>query len=72
MEVVPLALETLMTVRQVAKLSQTSEYTIRRMCRLKELPARRIGNAYRIPASAVQELTSGMLEQSAAPTSATA
>jgi len=47
-----------MTVAEVAELARVSRMTVYRMVHSGELPAVRVGNSYRVPTDAVDELLS--------------
>lgn len=47
------------TVAEVAELTRVSRMTVYRMVHSGELPAVRVGNSYRVPKSAVENLLSG-------------
>lgn len=44
------------TVAEVAELTRGSKMTVYRMVHAGELPAVRVGNSYRVPKSAVEQL----------------
>ncbi len=47
-----------MTVAEVAELARVSRMTVYRMVHSGDLPAVRVGNSYRVPTDAVDELLS--------------
>lgn len=47
------------TVAEVAELTRVSRMTVYRMVHAGDLPAVRVGNSYRVPKSAVDNLLSG-------------
>lgn len=47
------------TVAEVAEMARVSRMTVYRMVHSGELPAVRVGNSYRVPKSAVDQLLSG-------------
>lgn len=47
-----------MTVAEVAELARVSRMTVYRMVHAGDLPAVRVGNSYRVPTEAVDELLS--------------
>lgn len=51
------------TVAEVAELARVSRMTVYRMVHSGEFPAVRVGNSYRVPKSAVDNLLSGGMDQ---------
>lgn len=45
-----------LTVEQVAQLTHTTEETVRRLCRTRRLPAYKLGQQWRVPRWAFNEL----------------
>ncbi|WP_054952544.1 helix-turn-helix domain-containing protein [Flaviflexus massiliensis] len=58
MSQVPSSAPQFMTVAEVAELARVSRMTVYRMVHSGELPAVRVGNSYRVPTDAVDELLS--------------
>jgi len=58
MSQVPSSAPQFMTVAEVAELARVSRMTVYRMVHSGELPAVRVGNSYRVPTEAVDELLS--------------
>lgn len=58
MSQVPSSAPQFMTVAEVAELARVSRMTVYRMVHSGDLPAVRVGNSYRVPAEAVDELLS--------------
>ncbi|MFY9263378.1 MAG: helix-turn-helix domain-containing protein [Actinomycetaceae bacterium] len=47
------------TVAEVAEMTRVSRMTVYRMVHAGDLPAVRVGNSYRVPKSAIDQLLSG-------------
>lgn len=58
MSQVPSSAPQFMTVAEVAELARVSRMTVYRMVHSGDLPAVRVGNSYRVPTEAVDELLS--------------
>lgn len=58
MSQVPPSAPQFMTVAEVAELARVSRMTVYRMVHAGDLPAVRVGNSYRVPTEAVDELLS--------------
>ncbi|MBM9433562.1 helix-turn-helix domain-containing protein [Flaviflexus equikiangi] len=58
MSQVPSSAPQFMTVAEVAELARVSRMTVYRMVHSGDLPAVRVGNSYRVPTDAVDELLS--------------
>ncbi|WP_182355184.1 helix-turn-helix domain-containing protein [Flaviflexus huanghaiensis] len=58
MSQVPPSAPQFMTVAEVAELARVSRMTVYRMIHAGDLPAVRVGNSYRVPTEAVDELLS--------------
>ncbi|AZQ77180.1 MAG: helix-turn-helix domain-containing protein [Flaviflexus sp.] len=58
MSQVPPSAPQFMTVAEVAELARVSRMTVYRMVHSGDLPAVRVGNSYRVPTEAVDELLS--------------
>lgn len=58
MSEVPPSAPQFMTVAEVAELARVSRMTVYRMVHAGDLPAVRVGNSYRVPTEAVDELLS--------------